>query len=81
MYHPTLPSHAGRELAQKQMLAPHSPPCFAIELESEAAALQFVKNLALFLDATSLGGIESSIDWRYRYLNALHSGQAIILIS
>jgi cystathionine gamma-synthase len=50
----------------------HLPPlgfggCFALELASEAAARALPANLTLFRDATSLGGVESLIEWRRKY--------------
>jgi cystathionine gamma-synthase len=62
VWHPSLPSHPGHALAKKQMRGPG--PVLAIELESEAAARELPKHLRLFRDATSLGGVESLVDWR-----------------
>ena len=41
--------------------------CFAIELATEDAARALPSALTLFRDATSLGGVESLIEWRRKY--------------
>ena len=43
----------------------------AIELTSEAAARALPAALSLFRDATSLGGVESLIEWRRKYDDAV----------
>lgn len=59
---------AGSDLAKKQMNeAGLVGGTFAIELESENLATSLPTNLALFKDATSLGGCESLAEWRRRY--------------
>jgi cystathionine gamma-synthase len=62
VWHPSVPSHPSHELAKKQMKGP--PACFSFELATEQAARTFPKKLKLFADATSLGGVESLIDYR-----------------
>ena len=42
-----------------------------MELQSEAAARALPAALALFRDATSLGGVESLIEWRHKYDKAV----------
>ena len=37
--------------------------CFALELSTEEAAKALPAELNLFRDATSLGGVESLIEW------------------
>ena len=41
--------------------------CFALCLASEGAARALPSALTLFRDATSLGGVESLIEWRRKY--------------
>ena len=45
--------------------------CFALELASEQAARSLPAALRLFRDATSLGGVESLIEWRRKYDDAI----------
>ncbi len=65
VWHPSLPSHPGHALAARQMSGPG--PILSIELASEAAARELPRHLALFRDATSLGGVESLIEWRRKH--------------
>ena len=65
VWHPSLPSHPGYELARRQMRGPGS--ILAVELESEDAARALPRRLSLFRDATSLGGVESLIEWRRKH--------------
>jgi cystathionine gamma-synthase len=62
VWHPSLASHPGHALAKKQMRGPG--PMLAIELETEEAARELPRHLRLFRDATSLGGVESLVEWR-----------------
>ena len=62
VWHPSLPSHPGYEIAQRQMRGPGA--VMAIELDSMEAARALPSKLNLFRDATSLGGAESLIEWR-----------------
>jgi cystathionine gamma-synthase len=39
-------------------------PILSIELATEAQARALPRHLALFRDATSLGGVESLVEWR-----------------
>jgi len=64
VWHPSLPSHPGHALAARQMRGPG--PMLSIELATEAAARELPKRLTLFRHATSLGGVESLIEWRRR---------------
>ena len=65
VYHPNLESHASYSLASRYL---HLPPAtFSFELESQSQALSFTRSLLLCKQATSLGGIETLIDWRYLY--------------
>ena len=45
--------------------------CFALCLASEGAARALPSALTLFRDATSLGGVESLIEWRRKYDDAV----------
>jgi cystathionine gamma-synthase len=65
VWHPSLPSHPGHALAQRQMKGPG--PVLSIELASEAAARALPGKLRLFTDATSLGGVESLVEWRRKH--------------
>jgi cystathionine gamma-synthase len=64
VWHPSLPSFPGHELARRQMKGPG--PMLSIELASEEAARTLPSKLRLFHDATSLGGVESLVEWRRR---------------
>ena len=65
VWHPSLPSHPGHDLARRQMRGPGS--ILAIELESEEAARELPRRLTVFRDATSLGGVESLVEWRRKH--------------
>ena len=62
VWHPSLRSHPSYELAQRQMRGPGA--VLSVELASEQAARALPGRLRLFRDATSLGGVESLIEWR-----------------
>jgi cystathionine gamma-synthase len=62
VWHPSLASHPGHALAARQMRGPG--PMLSFELASEEAARELPRRLRLFTDATSLGGVESLIEWR-----------------
>jgi len=65
VWHPSLPSHPGHALARRQMAA--GGPILSIELETEEAARWLPRRLTLFRDATSLGGVESLVEWRKKH--------------
>ena len=65
VYHPNLKSHPSHSLATRYLRLP--PATFSFELQSEAQAKALAKSLFLCSEATSLGGVETLIDWRYRY--------------
>jgi cystathionine gamma-synthase len=65
VWHLSLPSHPGHELAKRQMRGAGN--ILSFELASESAARELPKHLALFRDATSLGGVESLIEWRRKH--------------
>lgn len=64
VWHPSLASHPGHALAARQMRGPG--PMLSIELASERQARELPGRLRLFRDATSLGGVESLVEWRRR---------------
>lgn len=64
VWHPSLPSHPGHALAARQMRGPG--PMLSIELATEHQARELPGRLTLFRHATSLGGVESLIEWRRR---------------
>ncbi len=65
VWHPSLASHPGHALCQRQMRGPG--PILSLELGSEEAARALPGALALFRDATSLGGVESLAEWRRKH--------------
>ena len=66
VHHPCLPSHPSYALSQAYLTLP--PATFAFELAGgKEGALKFASHLCLFRLATSLGGIESLVDWRFQY--------------
>jgi cystathionine gamma-synthase len=65
VHHPSLESHPSYSLAARYL---HLPPAtFSFELESESQAVSFASSLRLCAPATSLGGFETLIDWRYKF--------------
>jgi cystathionine gamma-synthase len=65
VWHPSIPGHPGYEVAKEQMRGPGG--VLSIELDSESAARALPAKLRLLRDATSLGGVESLIEWRRRH--------------
>jgi len=65
VWHPALKSHPSYNICKKQMKYP--PACFSFEAISQAEAIFIFENTKLFIRATSLGGVESTIDWRYKH--------------
>ena len=72
VHHPSLPSHPSHAIAQRYLLLP--PATFAIELKDERSAKQLIAGLRLWKEATSLGGVESLVDWRYQYDKGVSPG-------
>ena len=72
VHHPSIPTHPSYAAAQRYLLLP--PATFAIELRDEKAAKQLVAGLRLWKEATSLGGVESLVDWRYQYDKSVSPG-------
>ena len=71
VHHPSLPSDPSHAIARRQMPEGGYGGCFALELATEAAARRLPSALRLFRDATSLGGVESLIEWRRKYDGAV----------
>jgi cystathionine gamma-synthase len=65
VWHPSLASHPGHAVAARQMTGFGS--ILSIELGSEEAARDLPRHLAFWRDATSLGGVESLLEWRRRH--------------
>ena len=65
VWHPSLPSHPGHAIAARQMSG--FGGILSIELGGEAAARELPRHLSLFRDATSLGGVESLVEWRRKH--------------
>lgn len=65
VWHPSLPGHPGHEVAKEQMRGPGG--VLSVELATESQARALPGKLHLFRDATSLGGVESLIEWRKRH--------------
>jgi cystathionine gamma-synthase len=65
VWHPSLPDHPGAEIARRQMSGPGA--ILAFELGSEEEARSLPRRLRLIREATSLGGVESLVDWRRRH--------------
>lgn len=73
VYHPSLPScEKDYEIASRQMDMP--PGILSVELSTMEQAQQFPKLLKLFTDATSLGAVESLVDWRYKFDKTVPKG-------
>ena len=72
VHHPSLPTHPSHAAATRYLLLP--PATFAIELKDERSAKQLLSGLRLWKEATSLGGVESLVDWRYQYDKSVSPG-------
>lgn len=70
VHHPSLPTSPDHVIAKRQMPGGFGG-CFALELKTEAAAKALPDALELFKNATSLGGVESLIEWRYKHDSAI----------
>ena len=66
VWHPSLASSASHTIACRQMVGGFGG-CFALELICSEAAQALPAELKLWRDATSLGGVESLIEWRRKY--------------
>lgn len=65
VHHPSLKSHPSYSLATRYLRL--QPATFSFEFESQSQALSFARSLVLCKQATSLGGVETLIDWRYAF--------------
>ena len=65
IHHPYLSSHPNYVLAKRYLRLP--PATFSFELRSESQAVSFARSLLLCSNATSLGGVETLVDWRFLY--------------
>lgn len=65
VWHPLIPDHPSHVLAVDTLKVP--PPTLSITLQSEEHAKHCARSLNLFHEATSLGGVESLVDWRYQW--------------
>jgi len=63
VYYPGLPSHAGHEIARRQMKSFGGMLSFLVR-GGRADALRVASRVRLFVNATSLGGVESLIEHR-----------------
>lgn len=50
------------------------PPILSFELDSAETVSKFLSKLLLVTPATSLGGVHSTIDWRYKFDSTLSPG-------
>ncbi|MDH4248071.1 MAG: PLP-dependent transferase, partial [Deltaproteobacteria bacterium] len=64
-WHPSLPEHPGHALLHSQMHG-MGGGVLSIDMADEAQARALPARLRLFREATSLGGVESLIEWRRR---------------
>jgi cystathionine gamma-synthase len=65
VWHPSLRSHPGFDLCRRQMKG--GGGLFSFELDDAEKAKRLPGILQLFQDATSLGGVESLIEWRHKH--------------
>jgi len=69
VWHPSLESHPGYKLCSTQMQLP--PPILSFEVQSRVEAELLLTKFKLISVATSLGGVHSTIDWRYAFDNSV----------
>ncbi|KAI9203267.1 Cys/Met metabolism PLP-dependent enzyme-domain-containing protein [Polychytrium aggregatum] len=62
VWHGSIPGHPGHEVAKRLGMG-HSG-VFSVELTNASFARVLPRHLRLFVNATSLGGVESLIEWR-----------------
>ncbi|KAL9650228.1 hypothetical protein ABK040_014884 [Willaertia magna] len=69
VWHPSLERSTSKEQYElwKKHLGGRGPPMISIELDTVENTLKVVKNLKLFVYATSLGSVESLVDYRYQW--------------
>lgn len=62
VWQPSLSSHPSHDIFKKQMRG--APSTFSFELQTASEAQKLPHKLKVITDATSLGGVESLIDYR-----------------
>jgi hypothetical protein len=67
VWHTSLKDHPSYELAKKQFKDDTHPPMISIELNSKEEAKLLPELCKVFISATSLGSVESLIEWRYKH--------------
>ena len=67
VWYPLLESNEKDLAICRKQMGGKGPCVLSLELDTVENALGFQKSLLLFADATSLGGVESLIDYRYRW--------------
>jgi cystathionine gamma-synthase len=75
VYYPGLPSHAGHDLAKRQMTGFGGMVSF--EVDSEEEAVDICRRTKLFFLAESLGGVESLIEHPGKMTHASVAGSAL----
>lgn len=66
-YHPSLPGCTGHELVGPGKMMSAGGGVLSLETSNPAHAPVLAKKLRLFRHATSLGGVESLVDYRFRF--------------
>ena len=79
VWHLSLESHPSHHLAEQYCNGLYSP-CFGVEVTDETTAKSLPRLTELFIDATSLGGVESMIDWRYKW-DSVHNPPNLVRFS
>jgi len=69
VWHPALPHHPSYPIFLAQLKL--APPCFSFEMHTETQAKLLPQRTHLFSEATSLGGAESLLEWRYQWDHTL----------
>lgn len=77
--YPGLPEHPGYELASSQMSGPGA--MLAFELTDAHTADGFTSRLELIADATSLGGVETTVDRREKWAGDEHVPPGLLRLS
>eukprot|EP00727_Mastigamoeba_balamuthi_P008663 m51a1_g4419 putative cystathionine beta-lyase (383) ;mRNA; r:12836-14113 len=70
VHSPCVEGHASHELWKRTVGEEMAPACFSFETRVEAHAEKLAAKpglLRLWVPCTSLGGVESTIDWRHRF--------------
>ncbi|MGH2755919.1 MAG: trans-sulfuration enzyme family protein [Actinomycetota bacterium] len=80
VYYPGLTSHPGHELARKQMDGPGAMLAFEVDGDAEAAD-RACAAVTIIRHATSLGGVESSMERRARWAGEKSAPPSLIRMS